>query len=89
MINTYRSKEMIEAVQWNGENKEELREFTKDDKNIKLDFMFSSNKFPVPTITYPNGIENKINLGDYVMIEDGLVKDTSKNIFEKKFEKIN
>ncbi len=89
MINTYRSREMTEAVQWNGENKEELREFVKDDKNIKIDFIFSSNKAAVPIITYPNGIENKIYLGDYVMLENGMVKNLSRTLFEKKFEKIN
>lgn len=66
MINSYRSRETVEALLWNGENQEELKEFVGEDN---VDFIFYTNRYPTPTILI-NGERYEVDLGMYIVMND-------------------
>lgn len=84
MIKSYRSKEIVEAIQWNGEVQEELKEFVGEDN---IDFVFYTNRPPTPVITI-DGEDYEVDLGDYVVANDDDIKIYSGTDFLLKYEAI-
>lgn len=79
MIASYRSRETFEAVQWNGENKEEMKEFCGDN----LIFDYYTNKPPVLTLN-----NRKANVFDYICKRGENFEIIPKFKFEERYEKI-
>lgn len=80
MISTYRSKKTFEAVQWNGENKEEMKDFCGE----HLIFDYFSNKAPALSID-----DKKVNLFDFVCKIDNDFKIFNQEYFNSNYERSN
>lgn len=89
MIGNYRSKKEIEALRWDGENKQELEDFVGKEN---IEWTFYSNDYPVPDIKGAYG--DDIGFGCYIVIEERSMvakpafRIYSKNNFEAEYEKV-
>ena len=84
-IKKYRQKPVvIEAVAWNGENKDEIIEFC-GEKNVEFVDAFFMTKLYMLT---PDGIGKcEVALGDYVIKEpNGIVQPCKSSILRERFE---
>lgn len=95
MIGTFRSKKTIEAIKWDGENKQEFEDFFGKEN---ITWTLFSNDFPIPEIRNAfrkNTASQEIELGDYIvenemrpMVLERTYTIYSKNEFESEFERI-
>ena len=69
---------VIEAIQWTGKNANEIAQFTQG-KLIKGVF---HNDF----IIYTRGDDMRVNVGDYIIKENGKYYPCKPDIFKKKYE---
>ena len=86
MIKTYRIKETVQALLWNGKNKEELEEFVGEEN---LEWTLSTIKPPVPEIIKNNLTPNKkIEIGVYIIKINDNFETMDADTFQKKYEEV-
>ena len=86
MIKTYRIKETVQALLWNGKNKEELEIFVGEEN---LEWTLSTIKPPVPEIIKNNLTPNKkIEIGVYIIKINDNFETIDADIFQKKYEEV-
>lgn len=86
MIKTYRIKETVQALLWNGKNKEELEIFVGEEN---LEWTLSTIKPPVPEIIKNNLTPNKkIEIGVYIIKINDNFEIIDADNFQKKYEEV-
>ena len=89
MIGTYREKKTVEAIRWDGENKQELEDFVGKEN---IEWTFYTNKYPEPDIKGAYG--DDIELGCYIIMEmrpmvtKPVFRIYNKNNFEVEYERV-
>lgn len=83
-----RKREIFEAVEWFGDNKEELEDFVEKEN---IEWKFYSNHPPVPFIKGTNSGEKiEVDVFPYFIVkeENDKIKIYTKGEFDEVFEKI-